>query len=253
MAIQEIVPSKDWREERNTAGVTRIYIVNTGNPDAARIQGPAIGTAYPGQPSLLVSNKHTRPISGNKCELRVVYEYRPVPDADVGDTGLTGFDSTAQTNHIVFDLDGRVISSGTEIEGVDVYRPNFIHTEDWQRANVTSGYVQLLYTYTSTINKYPWKWWPARSMLFLGAVGRHDGIDKWSVSYRFMYRPPQYLYDADGHVIGTADGWDYIKNRWIRQTETDPDGNKRMVMVVDSTVVHRVYPDTRFSLLGIGS
>jgi len=253
MAVQEVVPSKDFREERNALGVTRIYIVNTGNPDAARIQGPAIGAAYPGQPSLLVSNKHTRPIAGNKCELRVVYEYRPVPDADVGDTGLTGFDSTAQTSHIVFDLDGRVISSGTEIEGVDVYRPNFIHTEDWLWDEVTGGYMGRLYAQTATINKYPWKLWPARSMMFLGAVGRQEGIGKWRVSYRFMYRPTQNIYDADGNVTATAGGWDYIKNRWTRQTGNDDDGNKRMVMVVDSTVVHRTYPDTRFSLLLIGS
>ncbi len=253
MAATEIVPSKDIREESNRDQITRIYNVDTGDPDAAIVQGPVEGALYPGTSYTRVSTKHVKPIAGNMCELRVVYERHPELPMSPGDAGLAFFDSTAQTEHIVFDRNGVLISSDEGLpEGVDVYRPQFVHSETWWFTTVTNAYVETLYTYTATINKYPWKLWPARSMIFLGATGRREGIEKWRVDYRFMYRPTQPIYDENGNIIGTAGGWDYVWNKWKKEPGFNADLTTSLKLKILETNVSPVYPDTRFVNLGIG-
>lgn len=258
-SIKEIVPSREWRRERNRESVTCVFHVRTGygqiainNHYGARTLH--VGETYPGKTWLRISNKHAKVLSGNKCELRVIYDWHPeevgtVKQGETKTKSVTEFDTTAQTHHITIDLDGAII--GGNLEGVDAYRPGFIHAETWYWRTITNAYVTTLYQMTATINKLNWKLWGARSLLFLGAIGRREGYENWRVDYRFMYAPDQPLY-RKGIFVGWADGWDYVWNDYTIEEALDVDALRHMVYQQQENHEARVYPDSTFANLLIG-
>lgn len=247
MAIKELRQSREWVEERNRRMVTRVYDVDTGYANLAVLEGPAIGNLFPGSTYLRVSSKHASPIGHGHSELRIVYEWHAQDNQNVN-ANVQEFDTTAQTTHLTVDANGNPI--GGNLEGVDVFRPNWIHKETWWFNAVTNAYVTTLYGATGTINLFAWKLWAAYTMLFLGAVGRRMGVQKWRVDYTFMFRPVQTLF-AGGVPVGFTSGWDYVWNDFAIVEGAGADAGK-LIYVQGDNHIATVYATSPFVNIGIG-
>jgi len=250
---KEIVPTHDTRVELNRETRTRRFIVRTSNEDIARTSVPntQIGDMWPGRNYLIVSNQHPFPMSGELFELIVTYEYRPEPPEDVGES-FVGFDSTAQTGHIDYDLNGAMI--GAAIEGADVFGPHFVHTETHWRLSVTTAYAVIVEGLSPSLNDVPWKQFAARSLLFLGASVNREAASKWRLDYSFLGRRPVEIF-KNGRPTAPrtyASGWDHVWTTTTIQETTDDDGLTDYAYVQGITHVSPVIPDGDFSTLGIG-
>lgn len=156
------------------------------------------------------------------------------------------------------DYKGLIGVSKNGIEGCDIVAPNVEFSIAQKFAQLTYGYFFRLIATTGKVNKYDWKGFAFREVLFLGADGAYTPSDAWNLTCAFRYAPSDYGDDEDldgepdGIKIGDLEpiyekrGHDWL---WVAYEETK-DANK-LVKVPFAAYVERVYREGDFEVLNL--
>jgi hypothetical protein len=159
------------------------------------------------------------------------------------------------------DQKGAIGVDESGVQGVDIVIPALTWTEtyDVPSVYVSSAYIVSLSKVTGTVNNAAFRGFPAGEVLFLGASGSQEwderkGDGPWTLSYKFVQSPnagPQQTIPAltIGSISGIQKkGHEYL---WIRYE--DNVSNNSLVKEPKFVYVNKVYRETNFSDLGIGT
>lgn len=158
-------------------------------------------------------------------------------------------------------MSGAIGVTEDSVAGVDIVIPALNWTEVYDVPNkyVTSAYIKLVAGLTGTVNNGTFRTFQAGEVLFLGCSGSHEwdeekGNGPWSLSYKFVASPnagPGQTIPAlsiGGITDITKKGHEYL---WIRyQSKVDSDS---LLQHPVGVYVNKVYRETNFSQLGIGT
>lgn len=158
-------------------------------------------------------------------------------------------------------MSGAIGMDDNGISGVDIVVPQLSWTEtyDVPSTYVTAAYIKGVAGMTGTVNNAAFRTFAAGEVLFLGCSGSQEWDDQkgnspWSLSYKFVASPncgsgqtrPAI---SIGSITGIEKkGHEYL---WVRyESKVD---NASLIQSPKAVYVNRVYPETNFSTLGIGT
>jgi hypothetical protein len=141
------------------------------------------------------------------------------------------------------------------VNGVDVVVPALSWQEQYDVPDsyVTASYVRGLAGITGTTNNAAFRGFQAGEVLFLGCSGSQEWDDQkgkgtWSLSYRFM-ASKNVTNESVGDITGISKkGHEYL---WVRYEDAVSGGS--LLKKPRAVYVNKVYKDSDFSQLGIGT
>ena len=152
-------------------------------------------------------------------------------------------------------MSGAIGVDANGVNGVDIITPQL----QWQESyDVPNGYINATYVrglagITGTTNNASFRGFDAGEVLFLGCSGSQEWDDQkgsgpWSLSYRFVAN--KNLSDERvGDITGIAKkGHEYM---WVRYE--DANDTTSLFKKPKAVYVNRVYKESNFALLGIGT
>jgi hypothetical protein len=186
------------------------------------------------------------------------------------------FDTTGGTQHITqaysvgsggsLDFEYRFPSSATNmsgaigmdsngVNGVDVVTPQLQWQESYDVPNayVTNSWIRSVAGVTGTTNNASFRGFEAGEVLFMGCSGSQEWDDQkgrgpWSLSFRFV-ASKNVTNQTIGSITGISKrGHDYL---WVLYE--DAVSGSALLKRPKSVYVSKVYKDSDFSLLGIGT
>jgi len=189
---------------------------------------------------------------------------------------VRSFDTTGGTQHITqacsvgfgstldfekrypstaLNMSGAIGVDSNGVNGVDIVVPQlqWQETYDVPSAYISGTYIRGLASVTGTTNASNFRGFLAGEVLFLGCTGSQEwddqkGLGPWSLSYRFVASK-----NVTGQTIGSISG---IEKRgheylWVRYEDTV--SGSSLLKQPKAVYVSKVYKDSEFSLLGIGT
>lgn len=161
--------------------------------------------------------------------------------------GIIGLTPPSQSNAIGVD--------GNGVNGVDIVTPQLQWQESYDVPNayINATYVRGLAEMTGTTNRAAFRGFEANEVLFLGCSGSQEwdsekGSGPWSLSYRFV-ASKNVVGDQIGPIGGVEKkGHEYL---WVRYE--DSVSGSSLLKTPKAVYVDKVYKDTDFSALGIGT
>jgi hypothetical protein len=160
--------------------------------------------------------------------------------------GILGQTPPSQYNAIGVDSNG--------VNGVDVVVPQLQWQEQYDVPNayITAAYVRGIAGASGTTNNAAFRGFEAGEVLFLGCSGSQEWDDQkgkgpWSLSYRFV-ASKNVTGQQLGPIFVDKKGHEYL---WVRY-EDDVSGYN-LLKKPKAVYVNKVYKDSDFSLLGIGT
>lgn len=161
--------------------------------------------------------------------------------------GIIGLSPPSQSNAIAVD--------GNGVNGVDIVTPQLQWQESYDVPNayVNATYVRGLAGLTGTTNNAAFRGFEAGEVLFLGCSGSQEWDDQkgsgpWSLSYRFV-ASKNVVGEQIGPIGGIVKkGHEYL---WVRYEDSVSGSN--LLKTPKAVYVNKVYKDTDFSALGIGT
>ncbi len=139
------------------------------------------------------------------------------------------------------------------VSGVDVisrvYR--FSETWIWAAGQIDVGYRGVLFVLTGQVNKFRWRGFKERELLFEGASGRRRGGDRWEITYHFAASPTAYDIEIGDIKVKKKKGWDHLWVQRAWKVGTLP-GDVSLAIIPKSAYVERVYLSGDFLLLNLG-
>lgn len=253
------------------SGRTRTYQVSGTNDDAT-IMATVLGTAPPESFGGLVLDDISKQQLGpglwqctaNYIDPEKQEEKKKIPTGEV----VASFDTTGGTQHVTVSLEttGSAARSGsltppdfqkaievTEsgVNGTDIVVPQ-LHFElqyKFPNASITDAYIRKLRDLTGTTNDAKWKGWERGDLLFLGASGRQSS--QGDVEVTFSFAAGKEIEDDFGMASDlTKRAHDHI---WFYFTKEDDATAERIVHKPTYAYVERLYEESDFGDLGIGS
>jgi hypothetical protein len=143
------------------------------------------------------------------------------------------------------------------VNGVDVVVPQLQWQESYDVPNayVTATYVRGLAGITGTTNNAAFRGFEAGEVLFVGCSGSQEWDDQkgkgpWSLSYRFVASK-----NVTGKTVGSITGIDKKGHEylWVRYEQAVSGSASDLLQKPKAVYVNKVYKDSDFSLLGIGT
>jgi hypothetical protein len=233
---------------------------------------------YPGASGMqLMAESYSVSFLGdNAWQLTISYSKDGVDDGTEPLKRSRSFDTTGGTQHITqacsvgsggtLDFENRFPSSATNmsgaigvdsngVNGVDIVVPQLQWQEQYDVPNVyvTSAWIRGVAGVTGTTNNASFRGFEAGEVLFIGCSGSQEWDDQrgkgtWSLSFRFVASK-----NVTGQTIGSISGiskkgHDYL---WVRYE--DAVSGSTLLKQPKAVYVSKVYKDSDFSLLGIGT
>lgn len=230
---------------------------------------------YPGANVQLMAESYSVEYLGDEAWHVTINYSKDGADGDESDPlrKSRSFDTSGGTQHITQALAEARFGNGApdqqlaigvdgdNVNGVDIVVPALSWTETYDVPSkfVTSLYIRGVASLTGTVNNAAFRTFAAGEVLFLGASGSQDwdsqkGDGPWSLSYKFTASPnagagqtiPAITIGAINNI--EKKGHEYL---WVRY-EAAVDGNS-LLKRPKFVYVNRVYRETDFSGLGIGT
>jgi hypothetical protein len=233
---------------------------------------------YPGVSGMqLMAESYSVSFLGdNAWQLTISYSKDGVDDGTEPLKRSRSFDTTGGTQHITqacsvgsggtLDFENRFPSSATNmsgaigvdsngVNGVDIVVPQLQWQEQYDVPNVyvSSAWIRGVAGVTGTTNNASFRGFEAGEVLFIGCSGSQEWDDQrgkgtWSLSFRFVASK-----NVTGQTIGSISGiskkgHDYL---WVRYE--DAVSGSTLLKQPKAVYVSKVYKDSDFSLLGIGT
>lgn len=277
--------------KRATSTMTRSYKVFGYTDDVplhadcnARIAGQLMYWQYPGANVQLRAESYSVSYLGDDAwHVSINYEKMGAdPEEPAPLRRSRSFDTSGGTQHITqaqaigsgstLDFEKRFPSTATNmsgaigmddnaINGVDIVVPQLSWTEtyDVKSAYVTANYIKSVAGLTGTVNNATFRTFAAGEVLFLGCSGQQEwdeqkGDGPWSLSYKFVASPNCGSGQTRPAIsIGSITaiekkGHEYL---WVRyEPKVD---SASLIQSPKAVYVDRVYPETNFAGLGIGT
>lgn len=242
----------------------------------AQISGGNYGWQYPGvaDAQLWAEQYSVEYLGDDAWQVQITYEKKGAePQQPDPMKRARSFDTTGGTMHITqaeyetpypggapFQYNAIGVDDNG-VNGVDIVVPQlqWQETYDVPTAYVSNVYIRTLATVTGTTNNANFRGLAAGEVLFMGCSGSQEwdsqkGNGPWSLTYRFVASPNA---GSDGSVpaitIGNITGirkkgHEYL---WVRY-ESDVNSNS-LIKKPKAVYVNRVYRESNFALLGIGT
>jgi len=172
-------------------------------------------------------------------------------DTTGGTQHITNSYATMAAHGLVEDFGGAIGVSDSGVEGTEIVVPSFRFSETHFYPEVSVGDRFVWANLTGTINTFPFKGFAAGEVLFLGASGRKvENQDErpWSVTLSFACQANRSNFSIGGILVPFQYGWDH---RWVRYATVA--GSRSLLKVPIAVYIERVYRDTDFGQLGIGT
>ncbi len=225
---------------------------------------------YPGVPGvqLMAESYSVSYLGDNAWQLTVSYEKTGADDdATAPLKRARSFDTTGGTQHKTqAEAESRFGSNAPDqqkaigvdsngVNGVDIVVPQLSWQESYDVPNsyVTSAWIRGVAGVTGTTNNAAFRGFEAGEVLFLGCSGSQEWDDQkgsgpWSLSFRFAASQ-----NVTGQTIGditgiSKKGHEYL---WVRYEDAVSSGS--LLKKPKAVYVNRVYKDSNFSTLGIGT
>jgi len=145
------------------------------------------------------------------------------------------------------------VGKNNAVEGVDIVSPSlqFSLTYRMLLADLSLGYVRILYELTGSTNNGLWKGFARGELLFMGAQGKQGTSTDPEVTYNFAaIKNTTAIAVGDSITVASKRGHEYM---WVHYEDVDDTDAKLLVAQPKSAHVAQVYPESNFALLGIGS
>jgi hypothetical protein len=235
---------------------------------------------YPGASGMqLMAESYSVSFLGdNAWQLTISYSKDGVEDGTEPLKRARSFDTTGGTQHITQaesevgypsgfgGANYQFMAIGVDangVNGVDIVAPQLQWQESYDVPNayVTSNYIKSLAMVTGTTNNASFRSFAAGEVLFVGCSGSQEWDDQkgrgpWSLSYRFVASPNagtgQTLpAKSVGDITGIEKkGHEYL---WVRYEESVSGSSNALLKKPKAVYVNKVYRESNFSLLGIGT
>jgi hypothetical protein len=233
---------------------------------------------YPGVPGMqLTAEQYGVSYLGDKAwQVTISYEKGGAEDGTEPLKRARSFDTTGGTQHITqacsvgsggtLDFEKRFPSSATNmsgaigvdsngVNGVDIVVPQLQWQESYDVPNayVTSAWIRGVSGITGTTNNAAFRGFEAGEVLFVGCSGSQEWDDQkgrgpWSLSFRFVASK-----NVTGQTIGSITGIEKKGHEylWVRYEDAVSSGT--LLKQPKAVYVSKVYKDSDFSALGIGT
>ena len=233
---------------------------------------------YPGAAGMqLMAESYSVSFLGdNAWQVQINYSKDGAEDGDAPLKRARSFDTTGGTQHITqavsvgsggtLDFEKRYPSGATNmsgaigvdsngVNGVDIVVPQLQWQESYDVPNgyVTSAWIRGVAGVTGTTNNASFRGFEAGEVLFVGCSGSQEWDDEkgrgpWALSFRFVASK-----NVTGQTIGSISG---IEKRgheylWVRYEDAVSGGS--LLKQPKAVYVSKVYKDSDFSALGIGT
>ncbi len=215
-------------------------------------------------------------LGDNAWQLTIQYEKNGAEDGDDPLKRSRSFDTTGGTKHITqacsvgsggtLDFEKRFPSSATNmsgaigvdsngVNGVDIVVPQLQWQESYDVPNtyVTSAWIRGVAGVTGTTNNGAFRGFEAGEVLFVGCSGSQEWDDQkgrgpWSLSFRFVASK-----NVTGETIGSISGIEKKGHEYLWVRYEDAVSNNSHIKQPKAVYVSKVYKDSDFSALGIGT
>jgi hypothetical protein len=225
---------------------------------------------YPGVPGVqLMAESYSVSYLGDEAwHLTINYEKTGADDdATAPLKRARSFDTTGGTQHKTqAEAESRFGSNAPDqqkaigvdsngVNGVDIVVPQLSWQESYDVPNsyVTSAWIRGVAGVTGTTNNAAFRGFEAGEVLFLGCSGSQEWDDQkgsgpWSLSFRFA-ASKNVTGETIGDITGIAKkGHEYL---WVRYEDAVSSGS--LLKKPKAVYVNKVYKDSNFSALGIGT
>jgi hypothetical protein len=158
---------------------------------------------------------------------------------------------------------GAIGVDGETVKGVEVVTPALTWTESYDVPStyVTQTYIKMLAELTGTVNKAAFKSFAAYEVLFVGASGSQEwdsekGDGPWNLSFKFNASGnagsgQTYPALKIGSIIDVEKkGHDFL---WVTYKSVADTGSNTLLRVPKYVYVNKVYRESDFRRLGIGT
>ena len=274
------------RGKKATSSYTKSYKVFGTADDTVlhadinqQISSGGYGWQYPGvaDAQLWVEQYSVAYLGDNAWQVTINYEKAGAePSTSDPLKRARSFDTTGGTQHITqacsvgsggtLDFEKRYPSSATNmsgaigvdsngVNGVDIVVPQLQWQESYDvpDAYVTAAYVRGMAGITDTTNNATFRGFDAGEVLFLGCSGSQEWDDQkgkgpWSLSYRFVASK-----NVTGQTIGCISGVEKKGHEYLWVRYEDSVSGSSLIKQPKAVYVSKVYKDSDFSLLGLGT
>jgi hypothetical protein len=225
---------------------------------------------YPGVPGvqLMAESYSVSYLGDNAWQRTINYEKTGADDeATAPLKRARSFDTTGGTQHKTqAEAESRFGSNAPDqqkaigvdsngVNGVDIVVPQLSWQESYDVPNsyVTSAWIRGVAGVTGTTNNAAFRGFEAGEVLFLGCSGSQEWDDQkgsgpWSLSFRFA-ASKNVTGETIGDITGIAKkGHEYL---WVRYEDAVSSGS--LLKKPKAVYVNKVYKDSNFSALGIGT
>jgi hypothetical protein len=233
---------------------------------------------YPGVPGmqLMAESYSVSYLGDNAWQVQISYTKDGAEDGTEPLKRARSFDTTGGTQHITqsqeyqdvsgyfyesrypssaANMSGAIGVDSNGVNGVDVVTPQLQWQESYDVPNgyVTSAWIRSVAGVTGTTNNAAFRGFEAGEVLFVGCSGSQEWDDQkgrgpWSLSFRFV-ASKNVTGKKIGDISGIAKkGHEYL---WVRYE--DAVESNVLMKKPKAVYVNRVYKDSDFSALGIGT
>jgi hypothetical protein len=233
---------------------------------------------YPGVTgmALMAESYSVSYLGDNAWQLTVNYSKDGAEDGTEPLKRARSFDTTGGTQHITqacsvgsggtLDFEKRYPSSATNmsgaigvdsngVNGVDIIVPQLQWQESYDVPNgyVTSAWIRSVAGVTGTTNNAAFRGFEAGEVLFVGCSGSQEWDDQkgrgpWSLSFRFVASK-----NVTGQTIGSISGVEKRGHEYLWVRYEDAVSGSALLKQPKAVYVSKVYKDSDFSALGIGT
>ena len=236
----------------------------------ARISTMGYGWQYPGvaDAQLWVESYSVSYLGDDAWQVTISYEKKGAePPTSDPLKRARSFDTTGGTMHKTqadderrygtnaADMQKAIGVDGNGVNGVDVVVPQLQWQEQYDVPNayITATYARGLARMTGTTNNASFRGFEAGEVLFMGCSGSQEWDDQkgkgpWSLTYRFVASP-----NITNETIGTITGIEKKGHEYLWVRYEDSVSANELLKRPKAVYVNRVYKESDFSQLGIGT
>lgn len=191
-------------------------------------------------------------------------------DADPSDEGEMSFDIGVETVRVQFSLGMRRYNVGAHTcpnpnfginfnpktkvpEGIDIYDPSFGWSEShyFHEDKMTRTFRRNIMKCVGKTNKALFRGNDPNEVLLMGVSGRKRSQHDYALTYQFKHRENVTDLEVAGVTDITKKGWEYVET--VYEASTDPSAGDAPIPDPIGVIVHQVFSEADYSLLGIGS
>ena len=278
ISVKESIESPSYKSGEKKSATREYIVTGTTSADTALelVEGASPENFSVAGVTVYKTSAEVSPQSTDIWSGSVEYEEKDKdPNAekeeqsDTGWGGSISFDTGGTTGNVTTSLEttesdynpemldatpnfgGLINVSGSDVKGVDLIQPGlkFSETHEIPAEQVTTEYARQIASITGSVNSGSFRNFEAGEVLFTGCSGSTKSAEIYTLTFNFICHA-----NADSLSVGPFNGinkkgHEYL---WVFYTDSEDSSSESLVKTPAAYYVEKVYPETDFSVLGIG-